>query len=47
LDQASFKSIKAFVSKFLQENDRLDLVLENAAVAPEKYEVTGDNWEQS
>jgi len=47
VDFASFESVKTFVQKVVKENERLDLLLENAAVAVEDYALTEDGWESS
>ncbi|KAF9485551.1 NAD(P)-binding protein [Pholiota conissans] len=47
LDLASFASVKAFAERFTKENDRLDILVENAAVATSKFELTEDGWETS
>ena len=47
LDLGSFESVKKFAQKIHEDNDRLDLLLENAGIAPEQYEVTKDGWKTS
>ncbi|ESK97852.1 retinol dehydrogenase 12 [Moniliophthora roreri MCA 2997] len=45
IDLASFSSVKSFVEKLEKECDRLDILVENAAIAdPPKYETTEDGW---
>lgn len=45
LDLANFKSVKAFAERCLRELDRLDVLLENAAIATGKWTTTVDGWE--
>jgi NAD(P)-dependent dehydrogenase (short-subunit alcohol dehydrogenase family) len=46
LDQASFASVRAFVDTLDKELDRLDILVENAAVcSQEKAFLTEDGWE--
>ncbi|KAK2467571.1 hypothetical protein APHAL10511_000426 [Amanita phalloides] len=47
VDQADFSSVKAFADKFLKEEDRLDCLMLNAAIAVVEYNSTGDGWESS
>jgi len=44
LDLGSFESVKKFAQKINEDNVRLDLLMENAGIAPEQYEVTKDGW---
>jgi len=45
LDQASLASVKAFADKVIAENERLDLISENAGLNLEKYSLTKDGYE--
>ena len=45
LDQASLASVKAFADKVIAENERLDLISENAGLNLEKYSLTEDGYE--
>ncbi|KAJ7740465.1 hypothetical protein DFH07DRAFT_926586 [Mycena maculata] len=45
VDLAEFASVKQFAAKFAQDGGRLDILVENAAIAPEKYEPTNDGWD--
>ncbi|KAJ6618970.1 hypothetical protein B0H10DRAFT_2164030 [Mycena sp. CBHHK59/15] len=45
IDLADFASVKQFAEKFEQDGGRLDILVENAAIAPFKYEPTKDGWE--
>ncbi|KAJ3507672.1 hypothetical protein NLJ89_g6172 [Agrocybe chaxingu] len=48
IDLADFASVKAFVARYEQEGGRLDLLVENAAIAPApkpKVQMTTDGWE--
>ncbi|KAF9552314.1 short-chain dehydrogenase [Agrocybe pediades] len=46
VDLASFASVKSFVKTFEDNNDRLDILVENAAIVPGKQpEFTQDGWE--
>ncbi len=47
VDLAVFTSVKAFVDRARNDLKRLDILLLNAAVATDKYEVTTDGWEQT
>jgi retinol dehydrogenase-12 len=48
LDLASFASVKAFVQKFIQQERRLDILVENAASIPNvSNPPTEDGWEQT
>jgi NAD(P)-dependent dehydrogenase (short-subunit alcohol dehydrogenase family) len=47
LDLSSFESVKAFAAKANQELDRLDVLLENAAIGHSPYAATKDGWENS
>ncbi len=41
---ASFESVEAFAKQY--ENDRLNLLVANAATADSKYATTKDGWEE-
>ncbi|KAJ6616967.1 hypothetical protein B0H10DRAFT_2434660 [Mycena sp. CBHHK59/15] len=46
IDLADFDSVKHFTDKFEKDGGRLDILVENAAIAPsDKYEPTKDGWE--
>jgi len=45
VDLADFASVKQFADKFDREGGRLDILVENAAVAVLDYESTKDGWE--
>ena len=47
IDLANFASVKAFADKVTDELDRVDILIENAAVATFKYSVTVDGWENT
>ncbi|KAJ7493234.1 hypothetical protein B0H11DRAFT_2190852 [Mycena galericulata] len=47
IDLADFESVKAFATKFEQDGGRLDILVENAAVAITEYKPTKDGWESS
>ena len=47
LDLASFDSVKRFGQKCVQELDRLDILVENAAIATGQWGVTADGWEST
>ncbi|KAJ7663868.1 hypothetical protein DFH06DRAFT_1188700 [Mycena polygramma] len=47
VDLADFESVKQFADKFERDGGRLDILVENAAVATDKYEATKDGWESS
>ncbi|KAJ7900599.1 hypothetical protein B0H14DRAFT_2429170, partial [Mycena olivaceomarginata] len=47
VDLAKFESVKQFADKFERDGGRLDILVENAAVALFEYSATGDNWETS
>ncbi|KAF9555291.1 short-chain dehydrogenase [Agrocybe pediades] len=48
VDLAEFESVKSFVKNFEQENDRLDILLENAGLLPDpKASFTKDGWDPS
>ncbi|SCV69215.1 BQ2448_2235 [Microbotryum intermedium] len=47
LDLASFDSVKAFAERCDDELDRLDVIVENAAIATFKFSKTLDGWEES
>lgn len=44
MDLSSFASVKAFINKFNKECDRLDILVENAAIV-EGFTNTADGWE--
>ncbi|KAJ7708868.1 hypothetical protein B0H17DRAFT_1031140 [Mycena rosella] len=45
IDLADFESVKQFADKFEKDGGRLDILVENAATIPKKYEATKDGWE--
>lgn len=45
LDLASFASVKAFAKRAEEELQRLDVVVENAGMATQKWTTTEDGWE--
>jgi len=48
LDLASFSSVRSFAQQFEDNDERLDILLENAAISPGKVpEITDDGWEQA
>ncbi|KAF7419527.1 hypothetical protein PC9H_002118 [Pleurotus ostreatus] len=47
VDLSSFDSVKAFADRFEQEVERLDILVNNAAVSLPRYEDTEDGWEQN
>ncbi|KAF7345429.1 hypothetical protein MVEN_01560900 [Mycena venus] len=47
IDLADFESVKQFADKFEHDGGRLDILVENAALASDKYEATKDGWETS
>ncbi|KAJ7760692.1 hypothetical protein DFH07DRAFT_816410, partial [Mycena maculata] len=47
IDLADFDSVRRFADKFDKEGGRLDILVENAAVAKVTYEPTKDGWESS
>lgn len=47
VDLGIFNNIKAFVERAEEELDRLDIVLNNASVAPAVYDETGEGWEST
>ncbi|CAK5267280.1 unnamed protein product [Mycena citricolor] len=47
IDLADFASVSAFADRFEREGGRLDILVENAGVATDKYEVSKDGWETS
>ncbi|KAJ6595764.1 hypothetical protein DFH09DRAFT_1259000 [Mycena vulgaris] len=47
IDLADFASVKQFADKFEQDGGRLDILVENAAIAALSYEPTKDGWETS
>ncbi|KAL4251843.1 NAD(P)-binding domain superfamily protein [Pleurotus pulmonarius] len=47
IDLCSLDSVRAFADKFEEEVERLDILVQNAAVVSMKYELTEDEWETS
>ncbi|KAJ7838051.1 hypothetical protein B0H13DRAFT_2677621 [Mycena leptocephala] len=47
IDLADFESVKQFAHKFERDGGRLDILVENAALANFDYEATKDGWEAS
>ncbi|CAK5283328.1 unnamed protein product [Mycena citricolor] len=47
LDLADFASVSAFADRFERDCGRLDILVENAGVSTDKYEVSKDGWETS
>ncbi|KAJ7731222.1 hypothetical protein B0H16DRAFT_1329416 [Mycena metata] len=47
IDLADFESVTKFADKFEQDGGRLDILVANAGMAIDKYEVTKDGWESS
>ncbi|KAJ7104422.1 hypothetical protein B0H15DRAFT_926349 [Mycena belliarum] len=47
VDLAEFASVRRFADTFNKDGGRLDLLIQNAAVAPFSYEATKDGWESS
>jgi retinol dehydrogenase-12 len=47
LDLASFDSVRAFAQQFKEEEERLDILVENAALLPDTtiFKPTKDGWE--
>ncbi|KAJ7664768.1 hypothetical protein B0H17DRAFT_1091568 [Mycena rosella] len=45
IDLADFASVKSFADKFEQDGGRLDILVENAGVAPTAYEASKDGME--
>lgn len=45
LDLASFSSTIEFANAFEEEEERLDILVANAAIARESYVATDDGWE--
>ncbi|KAJ7343775.1 hypothetical protein DFH08DRAFT_214798 [Mycena albidolilacea] len=45
VDLADFSSVRKFADKFDQGGERLDILVENAAIYADKYEPTKDGWE--
>jgi len=45
VDLASFESVGAFADKYEKEVGRLDLLIENASIAPNTLSRTVDGWE--
>lgn len=46
LDLASFDSVKAFAQQIEEEEDRLDILVENAGILPDStFKPTKDGWE--
>ncbi|KAF8235600.1 short-chain dehydrogenase [Tricholoma matsutake] len=47
LDLSRFSSVKEFADKFLKDDGRLDILVQNAAVSPAGYEESSDGWESA
>ncbi|KAK7055882.1 WW domain-containing oxidoreductase [Favolaschia claudopus] len=47
VDLADFFSVKQFADRYERDGGRLDILVENAAVATFNYSTTKDNWESS
>ncbi|KAG6913520.1 hypothetical protein DXG01_006207 [Tephrocybe rancida] len=47
VDLSDFSSVTAFADKFEQDGGRLDILVENAALATKKYTKTVDGWEST
>jgi len=47
LDLSSFASVKSFVDKIEKSEQRLDILISNAAVANSVWNLTKDGWEES
>ncbi|KAJ7921254.1 hypothetical protein B0H13DRAFT_2656140 [Mycena leptocephala] len=47
IDLADFESVKQFADKFQRDGGRLDILVENAALATFDYDATKDGWEAS
>ncbi|CAK5267270.1 unnamed protein product [Mycena citricolor] len=47
VDLADFASVTSFADRFEREGARLDILVENAGVSTDKYEVSKDGWETS
>jgi NAD(P)-dependent dehydrogenase (short-subunit alcohol dehydrogenase family) len=47
LDLCNFESVKRFADKATAELERIDLLIENAAMATYKYEATPEGWEKT
>ncbi|KAJ7837944.1 hypothetical protein B0H13DRAFT_1651258 [Mycena leptocephala] len=47
IDLADFESVKQFADKFERDGGRLDILVENAALATFDYDATKDGWEVS
>lgn len=43
IDLADFESVKQFADRFEKDGSRLNILIENAAVATSKYELTKDS----
>ncbi|KAG6874586.1 hypothetical protein C0993_000280, partial [Termitomyces sp. T159_Od127] len=47
VDLSEFSSVIAFADKFEKDGGRLDILLANAAVLPDKSMSTSDGWERT
>jgi NAD(P)-dependent dehydrogenase (short-subunit alcohol dehydrogenase family) len=47
VDLADFDSVKQFADRFESDGGRLDILVENAAIAASTYKPTKDGWEAS
>ena len=47
IDLSQFSSVKAFAERFNKSGERLDLLIQNAAIATTTFEGTSDGWESS
>ncbi|KAK7031655.1 WW domain-containing oxidoreductase [Favolaschia claudopus] len=47
IDLADFSSVKRFADRFEREGERLDILVENAAIGSSTYIKTKDNWDIS
>jgi retinol dehydrogenase 12 len=46
-DLADFASVIDFAARFELEEERLDILVYNAAIATRQYETTKDGWEST